>query len=216
MRHFTHFEDSSDRLASFFRERGTEIKVAPGATIAPQGGASETIYRVMRGCVRVCAYSEDGDRRILQFLGAGDYLGLDDVSECITAREAVDLVVLVAIPRTVFEAELARSPGLQSAVRECLAREIDAHAALFILTAQTSAVERVKLFLTQYASKRSHSGFIALPMCRRDIADHLGLSMETVSRAFSALKSRGDIALRGANFFRPADAPQGGALAHAA
>lgn len=202
MKHFTRFDAHNDTLAAFFRERGTEMKVEPGATIAPQGSTSETIYCVLRGCVRVCAYSEDGDRRILQFLGSGDYFGLDDVDDCITAREAVDTVVLAAIPRFAFEAELARRPALQSAVREALAQEIDAHASLFILTAQTSAVERVKLFLDQYASRRSSNGFISLPMCRRDIADHLGLSMETVSRAFSTLKEREDIALKGANFFR--------------
>ncbi len=216
MRRIQTIESALDPLIAFFRERGTEIKFQPGATIAAQGSASKTIYRVLRGCVRVCAYSEDGERRILQFLGAGDYLGLDDIADCITAREAVDTVVLSAVSRKAFEAELRSQTALQDAMRHRLAEEIGAHATLFMLTAQTSAVERVKLFLENYAKRRSSNGFIALPMCRRDIADHLGLSMETVSRAFSALKERGDIALRGANFFRPVETGTERALTHAA
>ena len=216
MKHFTHFEKDDDPLAAIFRDRGTELKVAPDTTISSQGSPSDTMYRISRGCVRVCAYSKDGDRRILQFLGAGDYLGLEDVTECLTAREAVDMVVLTAVPRFAFEAQLAHRPELQTAVRDSHALQINAHTELFILTAQTSAVERVKLFLMQFAARRSSKGFIALPMCRRDIADHLGLSMETVSRAFSSLKARGDIALKGSNFFRPAAPGVHGVLEQAA
>ncbi len=203
MRQYSRFTEVKDTLGELFRERGTEIKAEPNSTIAAQGSASDTIFRVMRGCVRVCAYTVDGDRRILQFLAPGDYLGLEDVDTCSTAREAVDMVVLKAIPRPVFEAELARCPRMQASVRMNLAKEIDAQTELLMLTGQTSAVERVKMFLEHYAGLRSSTGFIALPMCRRDIADHLGLSMETVSRAFSTLKMRGEIALRGSNFFRP-------------
>ena len=202
MKHTRSFETDLDPLVTFFQERGAELHFQPDATIAAQGGTSDTIYRVLRGCVRVCAYSESGERRILQFLTAGDYIGLDDINECITAREAVDTVVLAAVSRSAFEAEWMRRSEFQKAVRERLALEIDAHAMLFILTAQTSAVERVQLFLEGYARRRKSRSYIALPMCRRDIADHLGLSMETVSRAFSTLKERGDISLRGANFFR--------------
>ena len=206
MRHFQTIDTELDPLVALFRERGTEMKYQPGATIASQGSASDTIFRVLRGCVRVCAYSENGERRILQFLRPGDFIGLDDIDECITAREAVDMVVLAAISRRTFELELRQSDHFQKAVRRQLAQEIDAHATLFILTAQTSAVERVKLFLTTFAERRPSKGFVALPMCRRDIADHLGLSMETVSRAFSTLKERGEITLKGATFFRPSDA----------
>ncbi len=202
MKHFKSIVDQSDPLAKFFLEQGTEIKFESGATISAQGSPSDKILRVNRGCVRVCAYAADGDRRVLQFVTPGGYLALEDVRECITAREAVDLVVVSAVARSTFETELARRPLMQSAVRKHLALEIDAQAELLVLTGQTSAVERVRLFLQRYARPRPTSGFVSLPMCRRDIADHLGLSMETVSRAFSTLKARKEIALRGANFFR--------------
>jgi CRP-like cAMP-binding protein len=66
----------------------------------------------------------------------------------------------------------------------------------------TKAPERLLQFLHGFASTRSSSGFIALPMCRRDIADHLGLSVETVSRAFSTLKRTGRISLSGAEKYK--------------
>lgn len=216
MRDIQPFDSQSHPLATFFRERGTEMKFQTGATIAAQGSTSDTVYRILRGCVRVCAYSECGERRILQFLSSGDYFGIEDVDECITAREAVDTVVLSAVSRKAFEAEMQHRAEFQNAVRRRLAQDVGAHASLFILTAKSSAVERVKLFLEDYARRRSSDGFIALPMCRRDIADHLGLSMETVSRSFSTLREGGEIALRGANFFRPISRAPVGGLNHAA
>lgn len=204
-------------LAAFFGIHATTMKIEPGTTIAHQCEPARSAYRIVRGCVRSAYYTQEGDRKILQFLGAGDYLGLGDAPHWSAAQEAVDTVVLEAVPRTVFEAALRHDCMLQGAVRHNLAREVEAHAALLVLTAQTTAVDRVRLFLERHASRRGNSGFVVLPMGRRDIADHLGLSMETVSRAFSTLKAHGDIALRGASFFRLAqrDGDDGG-LANAA
>ena len=206
-----------DGLDGLFEKYGTTVKAAPGSTIVHQGAVSGSVYRILRGCVRSSFYSSEGDRKLLQFLGAGDFLGLGDGDRWAASQEAVDTVVLEAVPRRLFEAELLKDPALQGAVRHELCRKIEAHAALLVLTAQTTAVDRVRMFLKGYAARRGSCGFIALPMGRRDIADHLGLSMETVSRAFSTLKSDGEIALRGASFFRlltEAGAKEG--LAHAA
>ena len=118
------------------------------------------------------------------------------------AQEAVDAVLLEAVPRATFEAEAMACTELQADIRHELVRSIEAHAALLVLLAQTTAVERVRLFLKRFAARRPSADFVSLPMGRRDIADHLGLSMETVSRAFSSLRARGDIAMKNANFFR--------------
>lgn len=190
------------RLAPFFRQHGTQIKVAPGAVIAHQGEAATKIYRVVRGCVRSTVYSQDGDRKVLQFLGAGDILGLGNAADWPASQEAVDMVVLESAPRHLLEAELAADPDLERTIRDCLAQQIASLASLLVLTAQTTAVERVKAFLQGFVARRASTSFVSLPMSRQDIADHIGLSMETVSRAFSALKAQGQIELRGANFVR--------------
>ncbi|NND19263.1 MAG: helix-turn-helix domain-containing protein [Silicimonas sp.] len=194
--------DAADDLAALFHERGSTIRFAPGTTIAHQGETAGSVYRIRRGCVRSSMYSSEGERRILQFLQADDFLGLSDAALWLAAQEAVDTVVLDTLPRSVFEARLQFCPSLQRAVRHALATQVEAHASLFALTSQTTAVERVRLFLEDYQSSRTSTGFVSLPMGRRDIADHLGLSMETVSRAFSTLKAEGEIELKGANFFR--------------
>lgn len=152
--------------------------------------------------MRSSAYTFEGDRKVLQFIGPGEFLGMDDADHWLVSHEAVDTVVLHAIPRSCLEAKLAACPALNVAVRHELAVQISRHAALLVMTSQTAAADRVLMFLRAYAARREGTGFIALPMGRRDIADHLGLSMETVSRAFSTLRSRGDIALKGAAFFR--------------
>lgn len=195
-------QENDNRLDELFRKHGVVVKNEPDTAIVHQGAPASMVYRILRGCIRSCAYTFDGDRKVLQFLGAGDFLGLGDAGSWPASYEAVDMVVLEAIPRSVFEAELVQCPALNAAVRHELVKQIDRHVALLVLTAQTTAVERVRMFLRKFAARRGGNGFIALPMGRRDIADHLGLSMETVSRAFSTLKNDGDIALKGAAFFR--------------
>lgn len=66
----------------------------------------------------------------------------------------------------------------------------------------SKAPERLFHFLSEFALSRWGTGFVALPMCRRDIADHLGMSVETVSRAFSDLKAKGRIDLACAEKFK--------------
>lgn len=203
-------------LDPIFAMHGTQVTWAPGATIAAQGHPVDHVYRVLRGCVRTCFYSENGDRRILRFLGGGQYLGLKGAATWSASHEAADTVVAAAVPRPVFEAALRCRPAAQAEVRADLAAQIDAQAALLMLTAHGTALERVRTFLTGFAARRPGGGFVSLPMGRRDIADHLGLSMETVSRSISHLRETGEIDLRGATFFRVNGRHPAGGLSDAA
>lgn len=189
-------------LSQIFASRGTQMRFAPGTVIEAQGDPVASVYRVTRGCVRTCMYSVDGDRKVLQFLGAGDFLGLSGNEEWLEAQEAVDTVVLEAIPIEVFERAVASAPDGQRAIRSYLARRVGRYAALLVLTANTSALDRVRTFLQAFAGRRGTSDFVSLPMGRQDIADHLGLSMETVSRSITTLRVSGEIAMKGSAFFR--------------
>ena len=189
-------------LSDLFDGAAVSKRFDPGATIACEGEPQHWVYRVARGCVRSCIYSSEGHRKILRFHKPGEILGASASDDWKTTEEAVDTVVLEALSVSAFETALARSDRAQRELRDCLAEEIEAHARLLVLTANSSAIERVRSFLRSYADGRESAGFVALPMCRRDIADHLGLSMESVCRSISALKRSGVIDLRGASFFR--------------
>ena len=67
-----------------------------------------------------------------------------------------------------------------------------------MLLGRKNAMERVASFLMEMDRRLAISGMIALPMCRRDIGDYLGLTLETVSRALSELQSKGVLGLSGA------------------
>lgn len=189
-------------LNDLFDKAGVSRRYDPGTTIACEGELQQWAYRVSRGCVRSCLYSQDGYRKILRFRGRGDILGPGISDEWRTTEEAVDTVVIDAVPVAAFEAALAGSEDAQRDLRTRLAEEIEAHARLLVLTANSSAVDRVRVFLREFAQSRKAGGFVSLPMCRRDIADHLGLSMESVCRSISTLKRSGEIELKGASFFR--------------
>lgn len=200
----THAADLA-ALDALFATRGAERRVAPGSTIEAQGATVHTILRLRRGCVRSCIYTKAGDRKILSFRAPGDVLGLDAGTTWPAAQEAVETVILDVLPRTAFDRALEADPALQRAVRAILSAMVADHARLLVLTACAPAVDRVRAFLAAHAARRRSPGFVALPMGRRDIADHLGLSMETVSRSFTALRDAGDLDLNGAAFYRLTD-----------
>lgn len=209
----------ADFLADVFATRGTEMRFSPSIVIEAQGHPVTNVYRIRRGSVRTCMYTEDGDRKVLQFLGPGDFLGLSGNPEWLASHEAVDTVIVDAMPLGVFDNAVSGSAVGQLAIRNYLAARINRYAALLVLTANSNAVDRVMAFLRDFARQRQSSGFVSLPMGRLDIADHLGLSMETVSRSMTTLRGRGEISMKGAAFFRinseTASSADGG-FAHAA
>lgn len=190
-------------LASLFDRHGTLVRVEPGASLTSQGQPLRSVYRVRRGCLRACVYSEDGHRNILQFHNEGDFLGLTGAPEWAVSTEAVGEAQLLSIGREVLQAALERTPELHAEMLDVLRHQIEAHADLLVLTANGSAVDRVREFLRGFS--RAHpepSGVTCLPMPRQDIADHLALSVETVCRSITALKTDGEIDLLTATRFR--------------
>ncbi len=187
---------------ALFASAAAVKSVNGGATLARQGETTHIIYKVTRGLVRVCVYTEDGDRKIVRFAAPGAILGLTDHGEWSYTLEAVGPVAVSVLPRARFEQELRRNSALREDVWAGLTEEIAARDALLVLVTCTHAAERVLAFLRHFAEGRDMAGFVELPMGRHDIADYLGLSMETVSRAFSSLRDCGAIELRGPSLYR--------------
>ena len=178
--------DPLDRL-------GTGAKYERNRTIYFEGDEAEHCYRVKSGTVRLCKVTEDGRRQIAAFLTEGDLFGWTDQGFYGFSAEAVTDVTLEKFSRARVEEAAKASPALGRRVLGLLSTQLaSAHDHLLLLGRMT-ATERIASFLLALV-RRQHAGArIALPMSRKDVADYLGLTVETVSRTMSALKRKGII-----------------------
>lgn len=180
-------------LNALFDKSSFEQHFQPESTILLHGDLADAIYRIASGAVRCCTIDADGSRQIFSFAKKGDCIGISDIDTWHFTAEAVDHVILKSIPQSLVKQALAVNvmlrEELRSLVRDLL---VQRERQLLSLISQ-KAPERLLGFLQDYSTVRSSTGFVALPMCRRDIGDHLGMTPETVSRAFGVLKNRGAI-----------------------
>lgn len=190
------------RLRDLFHGDANVAHFQPGRSILVQGDEIETLYEVVAGTVRCCTFTEDGRRQIFRFVRSGDLLGFVDVDRWHFTAEAVDGVILRSIGRDFFEAALAESPALRRDLRALVSRELEERERQLTVLAFKPADQRLLWFLRDFTERRGKTGFLALPMTRLEIGDYLGLSLETVSRSFGALRRAGLIEMRGSEKFR--------------
>lgn len=160
-----------------------------GMQIYLPGEARDTLYRVAFGGVRICRYLVDGRRLITAFHLTGETFGF----ECGNRHQ----LVAEALCRTKILFMRMRGFPQQSSL-EVLPLAVDnltrAHEHLLLL-GRHDCSERVALFLLEMSQRQHGSSHVVLPMARRDVADYLGLSPETLSRVLTRMKSEGIIKL---------------------
>jgi CRP-like cAMP-binding protein len=143
---------------------------------------------------------QDGRRYIVDFLLPGDVMGFVESPDQPVSAEAVTEVGLIAFPRVCFD-RLAResADARKQLLCHMSANLLTAQQHLFVLGCQ-KADERVASFLLRLADRLDVvcGDRLDLTMSRQDIADHLGLTIETISRAFTALRSAGVILITNA------------------
>jgi CRP-like cAMP-binding protein len=155
---------------------------------------ADYVYKLVSGTVRTSKILNDGRRQIGQFYLPGDIFGLEPGSEHAFSAEAITDVKVIVIKRTAVEALAARDNDVARELWAMTGRELQRvqdHILLLIKTAQ----ERVAGFLLEMADRVKSSNEVALPMSRQDIADYLGLTIETVSRTLTSLENASAIAL---------------------
>ena len=189
--------DALDLLEQF----GTTIVVQRDKEIHGQGEQASSCFRILSGCVRMVKLMEDGRRQIGEFLMAGDLLGFDALDTHVFAAEAVTDVVLRRYPRRMVDALAESNTALARRLRNLTSVSLRmAHARLLLLGRKTAS-ERIATFLLEMAERlpmgaaRAHAHVMALPMSRTDMADHLGLTIETVCRVLAHLRRDGTIAI---------------------
>jgi CRP/FNR family transcriptional regulator, nitrogen fixation regulation protein len=151
------------------------------------------LYKVLKGSVRTYKISQDGRRQISAFYLPGDVFGFEVDDEHTLSAEAIVDCQLLVIRRTSLATLATRDSSVARQLWAMTAAELQRtqdHVMLLIKNAH----ERVAWFLLEM-SKRSSSDEINLPMSRQDIADYLGLTIETVSRSLTKLENAAAISL---------------------
>jgi CRP/FNR family nitrogen fixation transcriptional regulator len=171
------------------------------------GDSAEFYFKVLKGAVRSCRVLADGRRHIGEFFLAGDFIGLDAAESYAFAAEAIVATTLIRYSRRKVEALAAEEPRIGQSLVEIMRLGLAAARERMLLLGHMTAMERIASFLLDLSERRTDRRVI-LPMTRTDIGDYLGLTMETVSRAFSQLKSGGIITQHGMHelaIAKPAD-----------
>jgi CRP/FNR family transcriptional regulator, nitrogen fixation regulation protein len=178
--------------ADSFEMMGTTISFARNSEIYVENEPAEYLYKLISGTVRTSKILSDGRRQIGAFYLTGDIFGFEVGSEHTLSAEAITDTKVVVVERTAIEALAARDSDIARQLWSMTGRELQRtqeHILLLIKTAE----ERVAAFLLEMAIRTSNE--IELPMSRQDIADYLGLTMETVSRTLTTLENNAAIAL---------------------
>ena len=191
-------EVCSDKVPSI-RLNLNEFSYKKGSEIFGEKEPAEYVYQVMTGAVRSYKLLSDGRRQIGAFHLTGDIFGLEIGNEHrFTAEAVVDTTVRLMQRRSlerVARSDLVIARNLLSMTTNNL-RHAEDH---MLLLGRKTSLERVAAFLIEMDKRSTAVGILALPMCRRDIADYLGLTLETVSRALSRLHAMGILGFVGNN-----------------
>jgi CRP/FNR family nitrogen fixation transcriptional regulator len=177
---------SADSLGDLMDQMGLRMTFARNEEIYAQEEDAEFIYRVVEGAVRTTRLMTDGRRQIGDFYYPGDTFGVEPMDDHLFSAEALcDAVILVAKRRTLRDASGGRMDHLIWGAASHELRRAHEHV---LLLGRKTACERVATLLMSLAD-RSRDERIALPMSRLDMADYLGLTIETVSRMLSQLQT---------------------------
>ena len=172
------------------------LRLPAGATLVRTGENRQYIFTLTEGALRLVRTLADGRRQITGFVLPGDYVGLTETPR---HRHDIEAVVDSRVCRTPL-ADMRRlrerHPLLERKLMQRTSMELAAAQDAGLLLARLQPSERLAQFLLRLAARADTPGdTVALPMGRGDIADHLGLTMETISRTFTKLRQQQLIAL---------------------
>ena len=169
------------------------IKYSQNVEIFGEGQPVEYLYKVVDGAVRTFKVLSDDRRQITKFSLPGEFFGIETADEHTLSAAAITNSTILIIKRSVLTVLAEHDVEIANRLLEMTACELNraqAQAPLLIMNAK----ERVAQFLLEMASRKPRRTKIELPMSRLDIADYLGLTMETVSRVLGDLEAANIIA----------------------
>lgn len=168
-----------------------EFTYNKGAEIYGEKEPAEYVYQVKTGAVRSYKLLTDGRRQIGAFHLVGDIFGLENGSVHRFTAEAVVKTTVRLIKRQSLEAVAESDAVVTRNLLSMTTSNLEHAENHMLLLGRKTSLERVAAFLVEMDARLTATGIVALPMSRRDIADYLGLTLETVSRALSQLRRAG-------------------------
>lgn len=191
-------------LSSLFKMSPPEI-VETGKALCWEGDAAKHLFYMEEGVIRLHRIIGEGRRVITAFHFAGDVIGSFLQDDVLFTAEAVIDCKIRRISRKTFHDEVTRSEALRPEYISLLCRETMAAHDQMVLLSKKNAEERLCSFIIDLAARRGMrdaQGLLNVPMGRQDIADYLGMTIETVSRTISKLASRKIVAPQGRHDLR--------------
>jgi CRP/FNR family transcriptional regulator len=194
----------SDDDLSLLANAAHSVSVAAETGFMEEGAPATYFYNVNEGFVRLFKSLADGRRQIIGFAGAGAFLGLADTKTYVVSAEAMQGAKLCRFDRKSMREAFVTFPALERRLLEIAMHELALSSERFLLLGRKTARERLASFLLAWAVQMEFcpedgippaGTMLHLPMSRTDIADYLGLTIETVSRSFSQLRKDGILLL---------------------
>ncbi|HWL67835.1 MAG TPA: helix-turn-helix domain-containing protein [Geminicoccus sp.] len=174
-------------------------RVGAQQTVVEEGQPRRRVFTLTSGMLRLYTMLPDGRRQITAFLLPGDYLGLGDESSYDQSAEAVVDSVLCGFPVAEMERLMERYPRLQLRLNQMTRIALRQARDSQLILGRLAPVEKLASFLLVLSARQAEHGQaespVHLAMTRTDIADYLGLTIETVSRSFTKLRLQGLIQL---------------------
>ena len=167
------------------------VVFAAKESLFAQGEAANSVFNVTGGIVRLYKLLPDGRRQIVGFALAGDFLGLALAERYGVSAEAITEVTACRFSRLAFSRYIDAKPHLLRRLHEFAGHELSLAQDQMVLLGRRSAEERLAAFLVGMRERLERLGHrsvtLPLPMSRQDIADFLGLTIETVSRTITKM-----------------------------
>lgn len=181
---------SADELATL-HALASPVRFGPKEALLVQGQSAPTVYSITSGTVQLYTLLPDGRRQIVGFALPGDFIGLSMQETASISADALDSVTACAFSRMSYSALADSKPFLLRRLHDMASHELMLAQEQMMLLGRRSAEEKVICFLLAMQRRWARIGFasvtVPLPMGRQDIADFLGLTIETVSRTLTRL-----------------------------
>ena len=173
------------------------VKFARRTTIYSRGDAAHHCFKVVEGAVRLTRILMDGHRQVLEILLPSDSFGIEAADHYATNAEAIGEVVLLRCPRGCITRLNEESPRMRRSLMGMLSRGLTAAQDHVMMLGHQGAKARLASFLLRLMETGSEGEGkpLELPVGRQDLADYLGLTIETTCRTLTDLKQAGTIAI---------------------